>query len=516
MNTHAHTTGRRESVESGPTSWFATTGTGSLASNEVRVAEMLREDWGMLIGGELTAAVSGRRFEVVGPYNGDVIAHVPDGSSADVNRAVAAAKAAFPAWAATPALARAQLLRALADAVEAHGLDLALLDAIDGGAPIGVMAMDVKIATESLRYFAGLALETKGATTPASPNLHYTERQPFGVVAKIIPFNHPLMFAASKIAAPLIAGNTVVLKPAETTPLSALQLGRICRDILPPGVVNVIVGNGIEVPDALVRHPDVYRIGFTGSEAAGRSVQRSAAEAGVKNVTLELGGKNALIAFADADPDDVAAGAVAGMNFTWSGQSCGSTSRLLVHETIADSVVARIVERLAGRRYVSPLDPAAIQGTIVNRRQYDRVLGFIEHAVAQGAQVVAGGGRPEHSDGLFIAPTVLDGVQPDHRVANEEVFGPVLSVLRFSEEQDAVALANSVQYGLTGSVYTNDVRRALRVARALETGYVWINHAGPHYIGMPYGGWKNSGIGSEESLEELLSYTHLKSVNVLL
>ena len=496
--------------------WFAATGTGSLATNETRVAELLAQDWAMLIGGELVASQSGRTFDVISPYTQDVIAAVPDGTPADVDLAVAAAKAAFPAWAAMSATSRADLVRALADAVEAHGHDLALLDAVDGGAPIGVMAMDVRIATESLRYFAGLALELKGFTSPASPNLHFTERQPFGVVAKIIPFNHPLMFAASKIAAPLVAGNTVVLKPAETTPLSALLLAKICREILPAGVVNVVIGDGISVPDALVRHPDVYRIGFTGSEAAGRSVQRSAADVGVKNITLELGGKNALIGFSDADPLEVATGAVVGMNFTWSGQSCGSTSRVLVHESIADAVVAHIVSLLGDRRYVSPLDPAAIQGTMVNRRQHDRVLGYIERAVEDGALVVSGGGPPAGTGGLFIAPTVLDDVRPDHRIANEEVFGPVLSILRFREESEAVALANRVDYGLTGSVYTNDLRRAHRVARALETGYVWINHAGPHYLGMPYGGWKNSGVGSEESLEELLSYTHMKSVHVLL
>lgn len=492
-------------------------GVSGLAANEARVAELLPDDWSFLIGGELVKARSGRTFEVSSPYTEELIAEVPDGGSADADDAVAAAKAAFPGWAALPATVRANHVRALADAIEQQGRDLALLDSIDGGAAIGVMAADVKIAVEALRYFAGLALELKGYTTPASTNLHFTERQPYGVVAKIIPFNHPIMFAVSKIAAPLVAGNTVVLKPAETTPLSALRLGRICREVLPPGVVNIVVGYGIEVPDALVRHPDVHRIGFTGSEAAGRAVQRSAAEVAVKTVTLELGGKNALIAFPDADPAEVAAGAVAGMNFTWSGQSCGSTSRLLLHESIADEVLSRVVEILEDREYISPLDPAAVQGTIVNRRQYRRVLGYIEAAVAEGARVITGGGPPDGVQrGLFIAPTLLDGVLPTHRVANEEVFGPVLSVLRWREEAEAIAIANGVNYGLTGSIFTNDIRRAHRVTRALETGYVWINGAGPHYLGMPYGGWKNSGTGHEEAIEELMSYSRIKSVNVLL
>jgi 2-formylbenzoate dehydrogenase len=492
-------------------------GSGALAANEARVAELLGGEWRLLVGGEGVPSATGRTFAVSSPYTEEVIAHVPDGGAVDAERAVGAARAAAPGWAGTPATVRAGLVRELASAIEERAHDLALLDTIDGGAPIGVMAADVRAAVESLRYFAGLALEMKGYSVPASTNLHFTERQPFGVVAKIIPFNHPIMFAASKIAAPLVAGNTVVLKPAEATPLSALLLGRIARDVLPAGVLNIVVGDGVEVPEALVRHPDVHRIGFTGSEASGRAVQRAAAEVAVKNVTLELGGKNALIAFPDADPAEIAEGAVRGMNFTWSGQSCGSTSRLLVHESIADDVVARVAAIVSDREFVSPLEPNAVQGTMVNRRQYDRVLGFIDDAVREGARIVTGGGRPEGvSRGLFIAPTLLDRVEPAYRVANEEVFGPVLSVLRWKDEDEAIRLANGVRYGLTGSVYTNDIRRAHRVARALDTGFVWINGAGPHFIGVPYGGWKNSGTGHEEALEELISYTQIKSVNVML
>lgn len=489
----------------------------TLHANESRAAQLLETAPRFLIAGELVGAAAGSTFSVTSPYSQTEIAHVPDGTAEDAERAVQAAVQAGPDWAAVPAPERAQVVLALADAIEERAADLAVLDALDGGAPIAVMAADVRLAVEYLRYFAGLALEMKGYSVPASANLHFTERHPYGVVARIIPFNHPIMFAASKIAAPLVAGNTVVLKPAEATPLSALELGRIAAPILPPGVLGIVTGDGLAVPEALVRHPAVRRIGFTGSEAAGRAIQRTAAEVSVKDVTLELGGKNALIAFPDADLDEVAAGAVRGMNFSWSGQSCGSTSRLLLHDSIADAVVDRIVDLVADRRYLSPLDPAAVQGTIVNRRQYERILGFISGAVTEGAIVRTGGGRPEGvEDGLFIAPTVLDSVQPDHRVANEEVFGPVLSVLRFRTEQEAVELANAVDYGLTGSVYTNDVRRAHRVARALQTGFVWINGSSRHFTGMPYGGWKNSGLGREESLDELLSYTQLKSINVML
>lgn len=488
----------------------------SLAANEARVAELLDREWAMLIGGAQVPAASRATFDVLSPFSEELIARVPDGAAQDAASAVAAAHGAARSWGTIPATERARYVIELAAAIDGRIHDLALLDAVDGGAPINVMTGDVHFALGKLRYFAGLALEMKGHSTPASANLHFTERAPFGVVVRIIPFNHPILFAISSLAAPLVAGNTVVLKPSETTPLSALLLGQICGEVLPPGVVNIVVGDGPELPDALVRHPDVFRIGFTGSESVGRAIQRAAAETTVKTVTLELGGKNALVAYSDADPAEVAAGAVAGMNFTWSGQSCGSTSRLLVHRDIADDVLARIVSMVSDRVFVSPLDPIAVQGTIVNRRQYERVLGYIDAAVEEGATVLTGGPPEGVEVGLFIAPTVLDGVLPSHRVATEEIFGPVLSVLRWGDNDDPVELANSVRYGLTGSVFTNDIRRAHRVARALDTGYVWINGAGPHYTGVPFGGWKNSGTGHEESLDELLGYSRIKSVNVFL
>lgn len=383
-------------------------GAGTLYDNEARVADLLRREPRFLVDGELVGAASGRAFPVESPFTEEVVARVPDGSAEDADRAVEAALRAHPGWADRPAPERAERVRALADAIEARAADLAVLDAVDGGAPVGIMAADVRLAVEYLRYFAGLALEVKGHSVPASTNVHFTERQPYGVVARII------------------------------------------RDVLPPGVVNIVTGGGPAVPEAIVRHPQVRRIGFTGSESVGRAIQRVAAA-------------------------------------------------------------------VADREFRSPLDPEAVQGTIVNRRQYDRVLSYIDGAVADGARVVTGGGAPPGiGRGLFIAPTLLDGVDPSWRIANEEVFGPVLSVLRFRDEDEAVRLANSVDYGLTGSVYTNDVRRAHRVARALEIGFVWINGAGSHFTGMPYGGWKNSGLGREESLDELLSYTQLKSVNVML
>ncbi|GHH30343.1 aldehyde dehydrogenase family protein [Streptomyces lanatus] len=488
-------------------------------ANRARLATLLGRDWRLLVGGELIPAAGGATFPVTSPIDGAHLADIPNADQGLVDQTVQLAETAFPQWRDTDVQERGRLVGMLADLIEEHIDDLALLDAVDGGAPISVMAGDVRQAAKICRYFAGLALELKGETIPASrTGVHFTLRQPFGVVAKIIPFNHPILFAVSKLAAPLVAGNTVVLKPAEATPLSALYFGELAQKAFPPGVLQIVVGDGPAVPRALVRHPSIRRIGFTGSETTGRGILRDAAEVGVKDITLELGGKNALIAFPDTDPAQVAAGAVRGMNFTWSGQSCGSTSRLIVHESIADAVLTAMVKQLAEHTVGSPLDPAHHQGPVVNRTQYDKVVGFIDEARRMGAQLVTGGGRPANvsDDGFYLAPTILDRVDAGWPVATDEIFGPVLSVIRWGNDDDPVAIANSVQYGLTGSVYTNDLRRAHRVANALETGYVWVNGTAQHFLGTPFGGVKSSGLGREESIGELLSYTQEKAVHVII
>lgn len=489
--------------------------TATVQSMPPEVAALLSHEWSLLAGGELTAAASGRTYQRISPCTETVIADVPDADSSDVDAAVEAAHGARAGWRDTLPAERARLVAALADAVERHAEELALLDTVDAGSPISNSRADVATAVAQLRMFAGLALELKGTTIPASSGLHLTVREPVGVVARIVPYNHPLMFAA-KVAAPLVAGNPTILKPPDAAPLSSLRLAELARDIFPPGVLSVLVGDGPAVPGALVRHRHVRRIGFIGSEPTGRAIQRAAAETGVKDVSLELGGKNAMVVFADADLDAAAEGAVSGMNFTWSGQSCGSNSRLLVQQEIHDELVRRVVARTERRAIGDPLDEATEQGPMINRGQYEKSLAYIDIAVGEGATVVTGGGRPPGLDhGLFVAPTVFTGVRPQSRIAQEEVFGPLLSVISFTGEAEAVEIANAVSYGLTASVWTRDVSRAHRMARAFDAGFIWINGSSRHFPNVPFGGVKGSGIGREESLEELLSYTELKSINVM-
>ncbi|WP_350005503.1 aldehyde dehydrogenase family protein [Pseudarthrobacter sp. WHRI 8279] len=481
-----------------------------------KVEAVLNRQFQLLVGGRLVPALSGASYEVLSPVTETVIAQVPDAGTDDVEAAVTAAEAARKAWRRTIPADRAAMVQRLADAIEAHAEELALLDAIDAGSPINNARNDVAMAVAHLRMFASFALEMKGTTIPASSNIHMTLREPIGIVARIVPFNHPLMFAC-KIAAPLVAGNCVILKAPDVAPLSSLRLGELAADVFPEGVLSILVGNGSEVPRAIVRHPKVRRIGFIGSESTGRSIQREAAEAGVKEVTLELGGKNAMLVFPDADLDKAAAGAVAGMNFTWSGQSCGSNSRLLVHESIADEVTAKVVKIVNALTIGNPLDETCDQGTMISRAQYQKALDYIDIAKSEGATVLTGGGRPDGFErGFYVSPTVLTDVGPETRIAREEVFGPVLSILTFSTEDEAITIANSVDYGLTASVWTENITRAHRVIGELEAGFTWINGSSRHFPNVPYGGYKASGIGREESIEELLSYTELKTVNIML
>ncbi|PWB98048.1 aldehyde dehydrogenase [Salinibacterium hongtaonis] len=472
-----------------------------------------------LIGGERRGASDGATIDVINPSNGQVITTIPRLTAADVDDAVAAAKSAFPAWAALEPLQRAKYLDRLADAIEANGEELAALDSLDNGSPLHEMRRDSNVAAAQLRYYAGLVLEAQGATIPSSSErLMYSLRQPYGVVGRISAFNHPLLFTVGKMAGALAAGNTVVTKPSEHTSLSSLAAADIINEIFPPGVINVITGYGHEAGDALVAHPDVQRLAFIGADGTGRMIQRRAAEVGVKHVTLELGGKNPLVIFPDADVDKAIAGALNGMNFTWQGQSCGSTSRLIVHRSLHRRVVDALAEKMEAIRSGMPHDENTDTGAIVNKQQFDKVMKYIEIGKSEGADLVAGGYQVtegELAQGLFVRPTLFDNVDPYGRLAQEEIFGPVLAAMPFDTYDEALTIANSVQYGLTASAFTQDLRTAHAYARDIQAGYVWINETSRHFLGSGFGGYKNSGIGREENHEEILSWTQAKNVSVL-
>jgi betaine-aldehyde dehydrogenase len=373
----------------------------------------------------------------------------------------------------------------------------------------------VKATVVALKFFAGLAREMKGETLDTGANrLNYTLRQPFGVVAKINPFNHPFRFAAEKAAAPLVAGNSIIIKPPEQAPLSSLRFAELCEGLFPPGVVNVISGDAV-AGAALVQHPDVRRIAFIGSVETGRIIAREAARE-IKTVSLELGGKNPIIIFPDADVDRAVAAVLKGMNLNRQGQSCSSTSRVFVHEKLHDQVVKRLVEAAEAVKVGMPWEEGTEMGPVVSQEQFDRVIGYIDAGRLEGAALLTGGGRPkgrEFERGYFIAPTVFDGVRSDMRIAREEIFGPLMSVLTWSDYERMLEEVNAVIYGLTAAIVTNDLKLAHQTAERVEAGYVWVNSAG-HFLGAPYGGWKQSGIGREECLDELLSYTQVKNINV--
>src|SRR5215470_3948819 len=471
---------------------------------------------GVYYGGRWLEPKSGRYAQQANPGTGDSLGQVADSAAEDIDAAVRAAKAAFAEWRRVPPLERARMLRGIARVLRENAGELAMIDAADCGNPVAEMINDANVAAAQIEFFAGLVTEMKGDSIPMGPDrLNFTVREPLGVVGRIIPFNHPFMFCAGKSAAPLAAGNTIVIKPPEQAPLSSLRLAELVDGLLPPGVFNVVPG-GRDVGAALASHRDVAKIALIGSVPTGKAVMRAAADT-LKGVLLELGGKNALIAYPDADPDAVAAGVVGGMNFTWCGQSCGSTSRAFIHEKIHDAVIAHIKTKILRWKPGIPTDPATTMGAIISKAQFDRVMGYIDSAKNEGARLITGGGRPADpalAKGLYIEPTVFAGVTPSMKIAREEIFGPVVGVFRWSDEATMLEQVNAVEYGLTASIWTNDLGTAHRAAMKIEAGFIWINDVSKHFLGTPFGGYKQSGIGREECLDELLSFTQEKNINI--
>ena len=472
----------------------------------------------MRIGDQWRDAVDGGRLDCLDPTTEQLLGTVPAGTAADADLAVQAAREASGAWRALGWTKRAGLLRDLAAVVAENGEALAQLDVLDSGNPIAGMRGDVDSTVRELHYFAGLAGQTHGATTPTGADtVSFTQREPYGVVVRIVPFNHPFKFACGKAAAALATGNCVIVKPGEQTSLSAIALAELAEEVLPPGVLTVVTGTGAELGSALVSHPGVPRVAFTGSVPSGRRVLRAAAE-NFAHVTLELGGKNPLVVCPDVDPRTAARAAVASMNIARSnGQSCGSTSRLYVHERIRGPFTAALLERLAELRVGDPLDERNDVGPVAFRAHHTRVLDHIERAAASGATLAAGGSRPAALDqGYFVEPTLFTGVEDTMPIAREEVFGPVMAVLAWDDLADVVRRANDTDLGLTANVYTRDLRVAHRLADQLQAGYVYVNGAGRRPPGSPFGGWKHSGFGKENSLDELLSYTREKTITITL
>ena len=474
----------------------------------------------MLVEGDWVDAASGEQIIVEAPGTRQPIASVPRGRTEVVERAVTAARKAFPSWSRLVPRERGRLLQRIADAVEAHAEELARIIAEETGNAIRTQARpEAKGAADIIRYFGGLASELKGETIPLGEHvLSYTRREPIGVVGAIIPWNAPVLLAALKIAPALCAGNTLVLKAAEDAPLGVLWLARVCQDHLPKGVLNVLTGYGEEAGTALSAHAHVRKLSFTGSTEVGKLIMRAASER-IVPVSLELGGKSPSIVYPDANEDWVVDGIIAAMRFTRQSQSCTAGSRLFLHAQIFDDFLTKLAEKTRKLTIGDPLDEASDVGAIINEKQFKKVCGYVEEGMKQpGSKLLIGGLPPKSgplSQGYFAIPTVFANAANDWRLAREEIFGPVLVAIRWTDEAEAIRMANDTHYGLAAYVWTHDIGRALRAAHAIEAGWVQVNQGLGQSPGHSYGGVKQSGIGREFSLEGMLdSFTQRKNVTV--
>lgn len=465
----------------------------------------------MFIGGEWVEARGGEREQILDPATGEVIAEVPRGSREDVDRAVDAAVQAFPAWSdSTPAERMTMLLR-LADRIDAHAEELAQLESRNVGKPITASRADLPFISDNLRFFAGAArtLEGKATGEYVRGMTSWIRREPIGVVAQIAPWNYPLMMAIWKIGPALAAGNCVILKPSEWTPLTSLRLAELAADIFPPGVLNVVTGDGVPVGSSLVEHPRVGMVSLTGDVSTGKIVARTASDS-LKKVHLELGGKAPVIVFDDAAVDAVV-NMVKFAGFANTGQDCTAATRVLAGSRIHDALLEALVPAVESIKVGDPRDEAVEVGPLVSRQQLERVAGFVDRARASGARVLTGGDRLGDR-GFFYRPSVVTEVAQDSELIQREVFGPVVTVQRFADDAQALAWANSVDYGLAASVWTRDIGRALRAARKLQFGTVWINTHFGLTAEMPHGGYKHSGYGKDMSVYALEEYTQVKHV----
>jgi betaine-aldehyde dehydrogenase len=454
-------------------------------------------------------------YEVFNPSNGEKLCDVPISDNEELELAVQSAAKAQKLWQKTSLNQRVQALLKLCDKIQERAEEFALIDSYDSGNALTGMRKDVAMTIENIKYFCGLVREVKGETfSMESKHLNLTRYQPYGVVLKINPFNHPFRFCVEKIAAPLLMGNSLVIKNSEQAPISSLKWCELLPGIFPDGLINVVTG-GPEGGSYLVKHPLIKRIGVISSVNTGIAVNKDAAPY-LKNVSLELGGKNPLMVFDDADPEFAADLAIKGMNLNRQGQSCSSTSRVLVHKNLKDEFVKHLINKAKAIPVGLPWIEKNEIGPIVSKRQFDKVMEYIASGKKEGAKLVLGGDNPtdpELKNGFFVNPTIFIDVKPEMKIAKEEIFGPVISVLTWESYDELIKIANSTLYGLTAMIVTNSLSNAMKTAEDVESGYVWINTYG-RYSGAPYGGWKLSGLGAEECFEEMKSYARLKNINM--
>ncbi|MGI9113250.1 MAG: gamma-aminobutyraldehyde dehydrogenase [Gaiellaceae bacterium] len=468
------------------------------------------------VGGEWVESSSGETMPVLNPSTGETIAEVPRGTAEDVTRVVAAAKKALPEWLERTPKARMELLLALADVIDENAEELTELESQNVGKPMAIARDEMPFSADNLRFFAGAArtLEGKAAAEYVEGYTSIIRREPLGIVAGITPWNYPLMMMVWKLGPALAAGNISIIKPAEQTPLSTLRFAELAQEVLPPGIFNVITGDGVPVGDGLVRDPDIRLVSLTGDIETGKTIARNAADT-LKRVHLELGGKAPMVVLDDADPEQVAEAVKIG-GYWNSGQDCTASSRILVSETIYDDVMSQLVTTIEAMKVGDPADGEAIEmGPVISQEQRERVLGFLERLPARAS--ILTGGESVGDRGFFVKPTIVADVEQDDEIVQREVFGPVVSVQRFASDEEALEMANGTRYGLAASVFSRDVGRALAAARKLEFGTVWVNeHLFPLSSEMPHGGFKESGYGKDMSLYSMEEYTRVKHVAVKL